>query len=69
VTSLSWINESYESLLLVGSDDGSVKVWKDSADTEIIAAHSLSPQVLINSLNLSALRDDDDDVYLRLQIN
>lgn len=42
VTSFLWINESYESLLLTGSDDGSVKVWKDSADTDTIAAHTAS---------------------------
>ena len=44
VTAMLWINESYESLLLVGSDDGSVKVWKDSADTEVISAHNNSQQ-------------------------
>ena len=44
VTAMLWINESYESLLLMGSDDGSVKVWKDSADTEVISAHNNSPQ-------------------------
>lgn len=44
VTAMLWINESYESFLLMGSDDGSVKVWKDSADTESIAAHNNSQQ-------------------------
>lgn len=44
VTAMLWINETYESLLLMGSDDGSVKVWKDSADTETIAAHNSSIQ-------------------------
>lgn len=31
ITAMTWINESYDSLLLLGSDDGVVKVWKDSS--------------------------------------
>jgi WD40 repeat protein len=37
ITSMSWINESYDSLLMVGSDDGTIKIWKDTADPEYIA--------------------------------
>jgi len=36
ITSMSWINESYDSLLMVGSDDGTIKIWKDTADPEYI---------------------------------
>jgi len=31
ITAMTWINESYNSLLLLGSDDGVVKVWKDTS--------------------------------------
>lgn len=37
ITSMSWINESYDSLLMVGSDDGTIKIWKDTADPEYIS--------------------------------
>jgi WD40 repeat protein len=40
ITSMSWINESYNSLLLLGSDDGVVKVWKDvSTSASIHISH------------------------------
>ncbi len=29
ITAMQWINESYDPLLLLGSDDGVVKVWRD----------------------------------------
>lgn len=29
ISSMCWINESYDALLLLGSDDGVVKVWRD----------------------------------------
>ena len=31
ITAMKWINEAYDSLLMLGSDDGSVKVWRDVA--------------------------------------
>jgi hypothetical protein len=34
ITSMVWINESYDPLLLLGSDDGVVKVWKDVASSD-----------------------------------
>ena len=29
VTDMAWINESSDSLLAVGSDDGSLRIWRD----------------------------------------
>jgi regulatory associated protein of mTOR len=37
ITSMSWINESYDSLMLLGSDDGVVKVWRDTSSSDVIA--------------------------------
>ena len=34
ITAMTWINESYDSLLLLGSDDGVVKVWRDVSCSE-----------------------------------
>jgi len=34
ITAVEWINESYNSLLLLGSDDGVVKLWRDSSSSE-----------------------------------
>jgi WD40 repeat protein len=44
ITAMTWINESYESLLLVGSDDGTVKIWKDCADSDRLEAHNAQAQ-------------------------
>jgi WD40 repeat protein len=38
ITSMTWINESYDSLLVLGSDDGVVRVWRDVANSDSIAA-------------------------------
>eukprot|EP01038_Epipyxis_sp_PR26KG_P006077 gene6077-8370_t len=35
ITSMQWINESYDSLLMLGSDDGVVKIWRDSAFSDV----------------------------------
>jgi WD40 repeat protein len=32
ITSMSWVNESLDSLVLVGCDDGTVKIWRDVGD-------------------------------------
>jgi WD40 repeat protein len=29
ITDMAWINESSDSLLAVGSDDGSLRIWRD----------------------------------------
>ena len=34
ITSMVWINESYDPLLVLGSDDGVVKIWKDVASSD-----------------------------------
>lgn len=39
ITSMTWINESYDALLLVGSDDGTVKIWRDTADSDVHASY------------------------------
>jgi WD40 repeat protein len=31
ITSIKWINESYDSLLMVGSEDGMIRIWRDAA--------------------------------------
>mmetsp|Transcript_3259 Transcript_3259/g.5075 ORF Transcript_3259/g.5075 Transcript_3259/m.5075 type:complete len:1600 (-) Transcript_3259:102-4901(-) len=33
ITSMSWVNESLDSLLMVGSEDGAVKIWRDVGDS------------------------------------
>ena len=33
ITSMSWVNESLDSLVLVGCDDGTVKIWRDVGDS------------------------------------
>lgn len=38
ITSMTWINESYDSLLVLGSDDGVVRIWRDVANSDAIAA-------------------------------
>lgn len=35
VTSMTWINESFESLLLIGTDDGVINVWRDTANSDV----------------------------------
>lgn len=40
ITTMSWINESYDALLLVGSDDGNVKIWRDTADSDVHASYT-----------------------------
>lgn len=36
ITSMTWINESYDALLLLGSDDGIVRIWRDVASSDSI---------------------------------
>ena len=38
VTALSWINESYDALLMVGSDDGAIRVYKDAPEQDAVLA-------------------------------
>ena len=37
ITAMSWINESYDSLLMIGSDDGSIKVFKDASNSDMLS--------------------------------
>lgn len=62
VTAMLWMNESYESLLLMGSDDGSVKVWKDSADIETISTHQSSSSNGLSNGHFYDQKDRDADV-------
>jgi regulator-associated protein of mTOR len=39
---MEWINESYDGLLMLGSDDGTVKIWRDSADSNTVEAANQS---------------------------
>lgn len=36
ITAMNWINESYNALLMLGSDDGVVKVWRDTSSSDAI---------------------------------
>jgi hypothetical protein len=40
ITAMTWINESYDSLLLLGSDDGVVHVWRDVSHSEPVSTNS-----------------------------
>jgi WD40 repeat protein len=40
ITAMKWINKSYEALLMAGSDDGTIKIWHDVANTNTITAHN-----------------------------
>jgi WD40 repeat protein len=51
ITSMTWLNESLDSLLLVGCDDGTVKIWRDLGDSieesvKTLAEGHASPDVL-----------------------
>ena len=46
MTTIKWINEARSSLLCVGSDDGSIRVWKDLFDS------SDAPPGLATALNV-----------------
>ncbi|RYH09140.1 hypothetical protein EON65_40370 [archaeon] len=52
ITAMTWINESYDALLLLGSDDGAVHIWRDishsdnmntNTNTSITSSSSPSP--------------------------
>ena len=47
MTTACWINESYQSLLLVGSDDGAVRLWRNLAEppgkASIVSAFNALP--------------------------
>lgn len=40
ITTMSWINETYDALLMLGSDNGTVSVWRDTAVSEQISMRS-----------------------------
>lgn len=40
ITSMTWINESYDAMLLLGSDDGVVRIWRDVSNSDTISAHN-----------------------------
>lgn len=38
ITAMAWVNESYDALLLLGSDDGVVRVWRDTSHSDFTQA-------------------------------
>ena len=38
ITSLSWVNQSSDSLLMAGSDDGALRVWRDGGDVAPVSS-------------------------------
>eukprot|EP01035_Chromulina_nebulosa_P029053 gene29053-38454_t len=40
ITAMKWINEAYDSLLMLGCDDGSVRVWRDVSSTDALDGQS-----------------------------
>ena len=44
ITTMNWVNESVESLLMLGSDDGVITVWKDNSDMMDDAVRMVSPE-------------------------
>lgn len=52
ITAMTWINESYDALLMLGSDNGTVTVWRDTAVSE--AQQSGQPSVLDPDISLAS---------------
>ena len=44
ITALSWLNQSTNSLLLTGADDGTVHIWRDNLDGEMLDSASASTE-------------------------
>eukprot|EP01039_Chlorochromonas_danica_P010249 gene10249-11344_t len=40
ITAMTWINESYDALLLLGSDDGVVRVWRDTSHSDFTQSNA-----------------------------
>jgi WD40 repeat protein len=60
ITSMTWLNESLDSLLLVGCDDGTVKIWRDMGDSieesaKVMAEGPTSPEILRDATSGVAL--------------
>jgi hypothetical protein len=59
ITSMVWINESYDSLLLLGSDDGVIKVWKDNSNSDVNGGAFTGPGTGGNPSTSSAVNTSD----------
>lgn len=46
ITAMEWINEGYDSLLMVGSDNGVVNVWRDISESDITASSAAAGEKL-----------------------
>jgi len=42
ITAMTWINESFDALLMLGADNGTVSIWRDSATTPVASSSSTS---------------------------
>lgn len=51
VTAMTWINESYDALLMLGSDNGTISVWRDTAisDSQPNPLSVLDPDISLAS--------------------
>lgn len=51
MSSIGWINEARESLLLLGSDDGVVRVWNGILETAIRDEAGVRPPRLVTAFS------------------
>jgi WD40 repeat protein len=51
ITAMTWINESYDSLLLLGTDDGVIKIWRDASCSDDLPSEEPSTQSPIPASN------------------
>lgn len=51
ITAMAWINESYDSLLLLGTDDGVIKIWRDASCSDDLPSEEPSTQSPIPASN------------------
>jgi WD40 repeat protein len=49
ITSMTWINESYDALLCLGADNGSVTVWRDNSVSDRISESTSRPSSIRGS--------------------
>lgn len=51
MTSMEWVNEAQESLLLTGSDDGVVRVWVGLLQAGMYGPENMVPPRLVTALH------------------
>lgn len=56
MTSIGWINEAHKSLLLMGSDDGVVRIWNGLLEAGTRGAGGMRPPQLVTALHAATVR-------------